>query len=86
MNRLLFGDNLKWLRDTKPLRAVCLSAAIFPEDSVDLEYLDCAVDRCHRPEPFDSDRNRVEHLSALCEKITTPLVAAAKPKRRRKLA
>ena len=30
MNRLLFGDNLKWLRDVK----------VFPDASVDLEYLD----------------------------------------------
>jgi DNA modification methylase len=30
MNRLLFGDNLKWLRDTK----------VFPDASVDLVYLD----------------------------------------------
>jgi DNA modification methylase len=30
MNRLLFGDNLKWLRDTK----------MFPDSSVDLVYLD----------------------------------------------
>jgi site-specific DNA-methyltransferase (adenine-specific) len=30
MNRLLFGDNLKWLRDTK----------LFPDASVDLVYLD----------------------------------------------
>ena len=30
MNRLLFGDNLKWLRDKK----------IFPDASVDLIYLD----------------------------------------------
>jgi adenine specific DNA methylase Mod len=30
MNRLLFGDNLNWLRDTK----------LFPDASVDLEYLD----------------------------------------------
>ena len=30
MNRLLFGDNLKWLRDRK----------IFPDASVDLVYLD----------------------------------------------
>jgi DNA modification methylase len=30
VNRLLFGDNLKWLRDTK----------VFPESSVDLVYLD----------------------------------------------
>ena len=30
MNRLLFGDNLKWLRDRN----------IFHDASVDLEYLD----------------------------------------------
>ena len=30
MNRLLFGDNLKWLRDAK----------IFPDESVDMVYLD----------------------------------------------
>ncbi len=30
MNKLLFGDNLKWLRDTK----------VFPDASVDLVYLD----------------------------------------------
>jgi site-specific DNA-methyltransferase (adenine-specific) len=30
MNRLLFGDNLGWLRDTRE----------FPDASVDLEYLD----------------------------------------------
>jgi len=30
MNRLLFGDNLGWLRDTK----------IFPDESIDLVYLD----------------------------------------------
>ena len=30
MNRLLFGDNLKWLRDTK----------VFPDACVDLVYLD----------------------------------------------
>ena len=34
MNRLLFGDNLKWLRDTKPLRAVRRLTAIFPDASV----------------------------------------------------
>lgn len=45
--------------------------------------LDRAVDRCYRPEPFESDRHRVEYLFNLYEKLTAPLVAAAKPKRRR---
>ena len=62
MNRLLFGDNLKpkrsgdaavpflpqWLRDAKPLRAVCCSTAMFPDASVDLVYLD---------PPFNSNAN-----------------------------
>jgi hypothetical protein len=46
--------------------------------------LDRAVDRCYRKEPFPSDRHRVEYLFALYEKITAPLVAAAKPKRKRR--
>ena len=44
--------------------------------------LDRAVDRCYRPEPFPSDRHRVEYLFALYEKLTAPLLPAAKPKRR----
>ena len=41
-----------------------------------------AVDGCYRPEPFPSDRHRVEYLFALYEKLTAPLVAAAKPTRK----
>jgi hypothetical protein len=36
------------------------------------------------PDPFPSDRHRVEYLFALYEKITAPLVAAAKSKRKRR--
>ena len=43
------------------------------------QQLDRAVDRCYRPEPFPSDRHRVEYLFALYEQLTAPLVAAAKP-------
>ncbi|MCU0771628.1 MAG: class I SAM-dependent DNA methyltransferase [Verrucomicrobia bacterium] len=43
--------------------------------------LDRAGDRCYRKEPFRSDRERVEHLFALYEKLTAPLAAAGKPKR-----
>ncbi len=50
------------------------------------QELDRAVDRCYRPEPFPSDRHRVEYLFALYEKITTPLVAAAKKTKRRSRA
>ena len=48
------------------------------------QELDRAVDRCYRPEPFDSDRPRVEYLFALYEKITAPLVAAARPRGKRR--
>ncbi len=46
--------------------------------------LDRAVDRCYRPEPFPSDRHRVEYLFALYEQLTAPLVAAAKPVRKKR--
>jgi hypothetical protein len=46
------------------------------------QELDRAVDRCYRPEPFPSDRHRVEYLFALCEKLSAPLVAGVKPRRK----
>ena len=46
--------------------------------------LDRAVDLCYRPQPFDNDRQRVEHLFALYEKLIAPLLPAAKKKRPRK--
>ena len=48
--------------------------------------LDRAVDRCYRPQPFQNDRQRVEHLFALYEKLTAPLIPIAKRQRKRKLA
>lgn len=51
--------------------------------------LDAAVDKLYRPAGFTSDRERVEHLFALYEKLSTPALAAmavAKPKRRKKNA
>lgn len=46
--------------------------------------LDRAVDACYRTKPFDSDRERVEFLFALYEKLTSPLTAGLKePKRGR---
>ena len=49
------------------------------------QQLDRAVDRCYRPEPFPSDRHRFEYLFAPYEKLTAPLVAAAKPARKRRV-
>jgi hypothetical protein len=47
--------------------------------------LDLAVDRLYRKVPFESDRERVEHLFMLYEKMTAGLLAKPdKPKRRRK--
>ncbi|MGH6856700.1 MAG: DNA methyltransferase [Methylocella sp.] len=48
--------------------------------------LDYAVDRLYRKAPFAGDRERVEHLFGLYEKLTAPMLAAAaaKPKRGRK--
>ena len=46
--------------------------------------LDAAVDRLYRPNSFAGDRDRVEHLFGLYEKIVAPLAATApRPRRRR---
>jgi hypothetical protein len=43
--------------------------------------LDAAVDGVYRGASFKSDRDRVEHLFGLYEKLVSPLIAAAQPKR-----
>ncbi len=48
--------------------------------------LDRAVERCYRAEPFHSDRERVEHLFALYEKLTTLFVTPKVKARARKPA
>jgi hypothetical protein len=48
------------------------------------QALDRAVDRCYRKEPFESDRQRVEFLFALYQKLTAPLIPAIKATRGRK--
>ena len=49
---------------------------------------DRAVDRLYRREAFGSDRERVEHLFMLYERLKNPVIAATKdkPKRRRRKA
>jgi hypothetical protein len=44
--------------------------------------LDRAVDRCYRSQPFTSERQRVEFLFSLYEKITSPLLPIAGGKKR----
>jgi hypothetical protein len=46
--------------------------------------IDRSVDLCYRPQPFTSERQRVEFLFALYEKLTAPLLPAVKPPRRRR--
>ena len=48
------------------------------------QALDRAVDRLYRPRKFSSERERVEHLFTLYERMRTPLAAATKKKRRRR--
>lgn len=45
------------------------------------DALDRAVERCYWKEPFASDRQRVEFLFALYEKLTAPLAVPGKKKR-----
>ncbi len=45
--------------------------------------LDHAVDRLYRKAPFDSDRERVEHLFTLYEKMTAGLLASGKKRSRK---
>lgn len=49
------------------------------------ENLDRAVDRCYRAKGFQSDRERIEHLFKLYEKLAAPLTtkAAKKPRKKR---
>ena len=46
--------------------------------------LDRAVDRLYRPGGFASERERVEHLFGLYEKMMTPLEAGMRGKRKRR--
>ncbi|MDE3181324.1 MAG: hypothetical protein KGM47_16905 [Acidobacteriota bacterium] len=42
-----------------------------------------AVDLCYRPQPFENDLRRVEHLFTLYEKLTALLLPACKTRRPR---
>ena len=44
--------------------------------------LDRAVEKCYRSEPFHSDRERVEFLFSLYEKLTAPLLPVTGKKRK----
>lgn len=44
--------------------------------------LDRAVEKCYRPEPFQSDRERVEFLFSRYEQLTAPLLPVTGKKRK----
>lgn len=46
--------------------------------------LDRAVDRCRRAGAFHTERDRVEHLFALFERLTAPLLPETPRRRRRR--
>ncbi len=79
-------------------QAVLNARALFPDSTLAVLYdpllmppellkahqaLDRAVDRLYRPEPFPDDQARVEHLFALYEQLTAPLLPAASSRRPR---
>jgi hypothetical protein len=85
------GDGRHGYLPVRPKSAACALADLYDPVAMPGELakahtaLDRAVDRCYRPDPFESDRQRVEYLFALYEKITAPLVAVAKSKKLRKI-
>ena len=46
--------------------------------------LDRAADLCYRPQLFDSDRLRIEHLFGLYEKLNAPLIVTTKKARQKR--
>ena len=48
------------------------------------QAVDRAVDRLYRARRFDTESDRLEHLLAAYERLATPVVAKAAPKRRRR--
>lgn len=57
--------------------------AMLPGLLIARQVLDKAVDKCYRPQPFESDAKRVEYLFGLYEKYTSGLLANEKPKKRK---
>ena len=80
-------------------QAIFDARAMFPDSPLDVLYdsdamppalrtahrsLDRAVDRLYRRSGFTSERERIEHLFMLYEKIRAPLTLTAKSKRRKR--
>ena len=84
--RAVLDARAEFLEDT--LADLYDTIAMKPELRRAHRALDAAVDRLYRAAPFDSDRERVEHLFGLYEGLVAPLaaVAGARPKRSKKAA
>lgn len=71
-----------------PKNAASSLADLYDPDFMPVELrkahreLDLAVDKLYRAKPFNSDRERVEHLFPLYEALVQPTAAAAKANRR----
>jgi hypothetical protein len=72
----------------KVSQAVCL-ADLYDREGMPLPLikahaaLDRAVDLCYRRQAFANERQRVEYLFAMYEKLTAPLIPAAGKRKRR---
>ena len=67
---------------SSPTHKACTLADLYDPLSMPPELvqahaeLDRAVEKCYRPEPFHSDRERVEYLFGRYEKLSAPLLPA----------
>ena len=68
------GNSLADLYDPRTMPAELLNAH---------RVLDRAVDRAYRPQPFESERGRIEFLFRLYEEYTSPLLGKDKTRKRK---
>jgi len=82
--RAVLGTREEYLKAGATLAGLYDPLAMPPKLVKAHATLDHAVDRCYRSQPFTTERQRVEFLFALYEKLTTPLLPAAGRSRRRR--
>ncbi len=82
----------QWVLDARASHPDATLADLYDPDLMPVnlrrahQALDRAVDRLYRPRKFSSERERVEHLFTLYERMRAPLATAGKKKRRRRRA
>ena len=82
----------QWVLDARDSHPDATLADLYDPDLMPVnlrrahQALDRAVDRLYRPRKFSSERERVEHLFTLYERMRVPLATAGKKKRRRRRA